>query len=60
MKVTLAHPYKTHRADDTIDVPDGEAMDLLAAGRARRYEEPAQDAPAEEPTPSTRTRTKKD
>lgn len=39
-KVTLAYPYtdadgKNHNPDTTLSLPDGEAFELLASGRAR-------------------------
>lgn len=40
IKVTLALPYtdkagKNHRADTTLSLPEGEAIALVSAGRAR-------------------------
>lgn len=49
--VTLAYPYTDvdgtdHDGDDTVELPTGEANELLAAGRARRAGEAAPKQPA--------------
>lgn len=36
MKVTLAYEYEDHQPDETIDLPDREALRLISDGRARR------------------------
>lgn len=42
-KVTLAYPLKhdgkNHKADTTVDLPDELAIELVAAGRARKPED---------------------
>lgn len=35
MRVTLAYPYDGHQPDDTVDLPDHDALNLLRDGRAR-------------------------
>ena len=60
MRVTLAYPYtakdgKSYQPDETVELPDVEAVKLLRNGRARRpdeadlarAEQPAQQAPAD-------------
>lgn len=41
-RVTLAYPLehdgKTHKADTTVELPDELAIELVAAGRARKPE----------------------
>lgn len=44
MKVTLAREYvtdagKTHKADSTVDLPSGEARNLISLGGARLPDE---------------------
>ena len=34
-KVQLAYPYKSHKADDVVELPEDEARQLLRDGRAR-------------------------
>ena len=47
MKVTLAYPYKNHKAGTTVDdLDDQEALDLLHSGRARKPDTPAHAATA--------------
>lgn len=36
MRVTLARDYKDHRANETVDLPRGEATNLIHLGLARR------------------------
>lgn len=35
VEVTLAYPYKSHKADDTVSLPPDEASRLLSDGKAR-------------------------
>lgn len=35
MKITLAYPYEGHDPDDTIDVDEGTARELVNDGKAR-------------------------
>ena len=49
MKVQLAYPYKNHKADSTVDLPEQEARDLVHYGRARKAQP---DKPAAEPAKS--------
>jgi hypothetical protein len=56
VKVTLAYPYKRHKPDDTVSLPDDEARRLLSDGLARLPAKPAVNTTAEKPTPTIRPR----
>lgn len=51
MQITLAMPYEGHKPDETIDVADAVARELLRTGWGRPAEEKPRKAAAEKAKP---------